>query len=147
MNLNQIHIKANNFLVQNIFFASDQTISFELKWAQKSWVYVYIYSDAANSKIGFGGYAPELSPALREYSEGGTFDMASYEGNHHLRVGSKNNGVQIVTTVRKLAVFKGLAISEGSSSPSITDVLDCKIALKSRPRLSQDTSHYHSSLH
>ena len=63
--------------------------------------------------------------------------MASYEGNHHLRVGSKNNGVQIVTTVRKLAVFKGLAISEGSSSPSITDVLDCKIALNSRPRLSK----------
>ena len=77
----------------------------------RPWVYIYIYSDATNSKIGNGGYGIELTPPLREYSEPGTFDMAAYEGNHFLRVGSKNDDTQNLSTIRKLVVFKGIAIS------------------------------------
>ena len=76
--------------------------------------------------MGFGGYSPTAATPVSEYSEPGSFDMAPYEGNHYVRIGTKNNDGEPLGAIRKMVVFKGVAISETSTSPSIDDVLNCK---------------------
>ena len=52
--------------------------------------------------------------------------MSPYEGSHFIRLGTKNNDLENVSSIRKMVIFKGLAISQSSTSPSIDDVLNCK---------------------
>lgn len=106
--------------------SATQAISFASNWAKVSWVYVYFFSDAANSKMGFGAYSPTNSTPLSEFSEAGSFDMTPYEGTHSVRIGTNNNNGENVSSIRKMVIFKGLAISQSSSSPSTDDVLNCK---------------------
>ena len=97
--------------IQDDFFSRVTTFTLQDNWALRSWVYIYLYSDGVNSIKGFGCYTTDFSPPLNELTQPGTFDMAAYEGNHFLRVGTKNNDSQNVSTIRKLVVFKGRAIS------------------------------------
>ena len=68
-----------------------QNLSMPTYWAKNQWVMIYIFSDEANNKYGFGTYAPGVGAEYFEKSASGTFNMDSYGGSHQMRMGSKND--------------------------------------------------------
>ena len=61
-------------------------------WAKESWIMVYVFSDEAANKYGFGAYAAGAGAEYFEKSAAGTFDMDVFVGTKNIRFGTTNLG-------------------------------------------------------
>ena len=61
-----------------------------------------------------------------EYSEPGPYDMDASAGSYRMRIGTRNDGKEPVSNLRKLLIFKGTAI-HSTSIDSIDNLLQSKL--------------------
>ena len=92
-------------------------------WAKHQWVMLYLFSDEAANKYGFGAYAPGAGAEYFEHSAAGTFDMDTYAGSNQMRIGTKNDNTSAASNLRKMLIFKGTAI-HSTSSDTVDDLLE-----------------------
>lgn len=63
------------------------SLSLAANWAKQSWVMVYLFSDAAASKYGYGAFARGQGSEYFENTASGTFDLSAHS-SETLRIGS-----------------------------------------------------------
>ena len=92
-------------------------------WAKHQWVMLYLFSDEAANKYGFGAYVPGVGAEYFEHSAAGTFDMDTYAGSYKMRMGTRNSDDEPLSNLRKMLIFKGTAI-HSTSSDTVDDLLE-----------------------
>lgn len=85
-------------------------------------MYVYFFSDASANQKGFGAYVPGGVTQVWESASVGTEDLTSISGSYGMRIGTRSNGNEPLSLLRKMVIYTGQAYSK-HSSPSLVDLL------------------------
>ena len=66
-----------------------QDMNIILNWAKHRWVYVYVFSDEANTKRGFGAFVSGYGAEYFESTQNAYYDMDQHSSDK-MRIGSRN---------------------------------------------------------
>ena len=92
----------------------NEDVAIPSEWEFFQWTYVYLFSDAALGKRGFGAYVPGVGTEKYERTLTPTLDLTSYEGSYGMRIGTKVDGAENIHLIAKMNHFKGTAIHKNS---------------------------------
>ena len=106
---------------------STHSLTIEMEWDSFRWVYVYLFSDSALPKMGFGAYVPGVGAEKFEVSFVASLDLAPYEGTYGMRLGTRTNGAKNIHFIRKMLHFKGTAIHTTSTN-TLEDLLNSRLS-------------------